>query len=103
MKNLTDFLRTKPLIFLPQIRQIEMIFLLLQKKASNSRIKFMNSRLLNFNLQKILTNYNFVFVAVLRRAFSGILFKRFTKVAEIIKTAFVANLVYTYWFFGQKF
>jgi len=52
MKNLTDFLRTKPLNFLQQIIQIEMIFLLLQKKASNSRIKLMNSRLLNFNLHK---------------------------------------------------
>ena len=41
-------------------------------------------------------------VTVLRGAFTGVLFKRFAEVAEIIKTAFVTNLINTHRLFCQK-
>ena len=51
--------------------------------------------------QIILANNYFVFVTVLRSAFTGVLFEGFTKVTEIIKSAFVTYFIDADWFFGQ--
>ncbi len=51
---------------------------------------------------KLLLNYNFMFISVLRSTFTGVLFKRFTEVTKIIKSAFITNFINTYRFLRQK-
>lgn len=52
--------------------------------------------------KKVLLNDNFMFIAVLRRTFTGVLFKRFTEVTKIIESAFITDFINTYRFLRQK-